>query len=200
MKILGLTGGIGSGKTVVAELLQVMGVPVYDSDTRTKELYNLDETLRNNLMDIFGPTLYENGQLNRTMLATLIFQDPKALKAVNSLVHPAVGRDFMQWVQTHQTASVIAQESAILFEARLDDLYEAIICVSAPESLRISRTCRRNNLKPDEVKDRMRNQLPEAERLLRSDYVIVNDGNQAIIPQVIQILAFIDKKQSKQSK
>jgi len=192
MKILGLTGGIGSGKSVVAELLQLMGVPVYDSDERTKTLYDTDEDLKKALVKLFGESVYEGGQLNRQKLADCIFSDSAALYAVNALVHPIVDRDFRNWAMTHQTASLIVQETAILFESGLSEQYDAIVCVSAPEALRISRVCQRSGMTSEAVLDRMKNQLSEEERLLRSDFIIVNDEIQALIPQVIHILNVLE--------
>ena len=115
MKILGLTGGIGSGKSVVAEVLQIMGVPVYDSDTRSKILCDTDDFLKKNIIDNFGPELYSNGLLNRSLLAKRIFGDKVALEVVNALIHPAVERDFRDWVKAHSHFPILAQETAILF-------------------------------------------------------------------------------------
>lgn len=192
MKILGLTGGIGSGKTVVAETLQRMGVPVYDSDIRSKVLCDTNEALKKLLADFFGPELYSNGLLNRSYLAKRIFKDKRDLKVVNALVHPFVERDFSEWVKENNHFPILVQESAILFEAGLEHFFDKIICVTAPEDLRIDRVCKRSGMTPEAVRARIINQISEAERINKSDIIIVNDDIQPILPQVQRILqAFI---------
>jgi dephospho-CoA kinase len=188
MKVLGLTGGIGSGKTVVAELLQVLGVPVYDSDNRSKMLCNTDENLKNGLVGLFGPELYVDGKLNRQRMAERIFGDEMALKAVNALIHPAVVRDFVAWGNEHARYPIIVMETAILFEAGLENLFDKVITVTAPEDLRLERVCKRNAQDPESVRARMSSQMPEPERVKKSDFVVVNDDRRAVLPQVIELL------------
>jgi len=195
MTIVGLTGGIGSGKSVVADLLTVMGIPVYDSDTRSKQLCDTDEDLKKGLISLFSESIYENGFLNRSLLAKKIFDNEAALKAVNTLIHPAVGRDFWSWISDNHTSSVIVQETAILFESNLAGRYDFIISVIAPESLRILRTCKRSGLLPEEVKIRMKNQIGDEDRISLSDFVILNDGSKSLILQVERIMEnIIDKE------
>jgi dephospho-CoA kinase len=188
MKILGLTGGIGSGKSVVAELLQTMGIPVYDSDTRSKSLCDTDVTLKRSIINLFGAEIYKNDLLNRSALADRVFSDSKALQAVNALIHPVVERDFKVWVEAHNQYPIVVQETAILFEAGLDSLFDQIICVSAPESVRIERVCRRDDTNSESVRKRMSNQITEEEKIKRSDLIIINDGIQAVLPQVLKIV------------
>lgn len=186
--IVGLTGGIGSGKSTVAELLQVYGIPVYDSDSRSKILCQTDPQLIANLKRLFGEAIYlPDGSLNRSSMAKAIFEDKALLQASNDLIHPAVGRDFITWA-AQQVAPFVVQETAILFEAGLEKRYDAIICVTAPEELRLQRTCARTGLKQEEVLARMRNQLPEEERIRRSDFVLINDEQTALIPQLEDLL------------
>ena len=188
MKILGLTGGIGSGKSTVAELLQVYGIPVYDSDSRSKLLCQTDPALIAGLKSLFGNDVYQSdGSLNRPFMAKAMFEDKTLLQASSHLIHPAVGKDFAAWV-LQQSAPIVVQETAILFEAGLEKRYDAIICVTAPETLRLSRTCARNRLRPEDVLARMRNQLPEEERVRRSDFVLINDEINALIPQLEALL------------
>lgn len=188
MKIVGLTGGIGSGKSTVAELLQVYGIPVYDSDSRSKVLCQTDPTLIANLKRLFGEAIYlPDGSLNRSHMAKAIFEDKALLQASNDLIHPAVGRDFITWA-AQQVAPFVVQETAILFEAGLEKRYDAIICVTAPEELRLHRTCARTGLKQEEVRARMRNQLPEEERIRRSNFVLINDEQTPLIPQLEDLL------------
>jgi len=192
MKILGLTGGIGSGKSVVAELLQILGVPVYDSDTRAKTLCDTDNYLKESLKNLIGSNLFSDGKMNREVLANQIFNDEKKLKEVNALIHPVVKRDFELWVLTHTSYSMVVQETAILFEAGLEKRFDKILCVTAPEDLRIERVCKRSGLTPEEVRERMEHQIKDNERIIKSDFVILNDGLHAIIPQVrgiVQVLS-----------
>lgn len=185
---VGLTGGIGSGKSVVGELFRIMGVPVYDSDVRAKALYDESPDLKAAMVDRFGAGLYNGSRLNRTALADLIFKDPTALQAVNALVHPFVGADFFSWAAALGPVPALVQESAILFEANLADQFDLVVSVTAPEALRIDRVCRRNGWSVEQVRERMRHQLPEAERLSRSDVVLVNDGVKALLPQVVALV------------
>ncbi|MCX6309598.1 MAG: dephospho-CoA kinase, partial [Bacteroidia bacterium] len=167
-----------------AELLQVYGIPVYDSDSRSKMLCETDPSLVLSLKTLFGNEVYlGDGRLNRSYMANAIFNDKALLQASNSLIHPAVGKDFATWVEK-QNAPFVVQESAILFEAGLEKRYDFIICVTAPEELRLQRTCARTGLKPEDVLARMHNQLPEGERIRRSDFILVNDDRTPLIPQL----------------
>jgi len=189
---IGLTGGIGSGKTMVSTLLGVLGVPVYDSDERTKALYDEDESLKSALKNRFGELLFEGGRLNRGMLAELIFSDCKALSDVNALVHPVVEADFRCWAKK-QTAPFVVQESAILFEAGLAPFCDVVVVVSAPEELRIQRVCKRNSCSAESVRERMQWQLKENERLAQADMVVVNDDVKALIPQVLSLKSTLQR-------
>ena len=188
MKILGLTGGIGSGKSVVAELLQIMGIPVYDSDARSKNLCNTDERLIKSISNLFGPELYKDGLLDGKLLADHIFGDETALKAINALIHPVVVRDFMEWCKLNCQYPILVMESAIIFEAGLEHLFDRIITITAPEETRIERVCKRNGISSESVKARLKNQISESERVSKSDFIIVNDDVQAVLPQVIKIV------------
>ena len=189
---IGLTGGIGSGKTVVSTLLGVMGIPVYDSDERTKALYEEDDALKTALKARFGDSIYANGRLNRGLLAEQIFSDCKALSDVNAMVHPVVEADFQRWAAS-QTASYVVQESAILFEAGLAPFCDLVVVVSAPEALRIQRVCKRNGCSPESVRERMQWQLKEEERLAQADRVVVNDDVKALIPQVVSLQSYFQQ-------
>lgn len=188
MTSVGLTGGIGSGKSVVATLFRMMGLPVYDSDVRAKALYDEVPALRDAVIARFGPSLYNGTFLDRAALADLIFTDPTALQVVNALVHPFVAADFFAWAAGLGPVPVLVQETAILFEANLADRFELVVSVTAPEALRIDRVCRRNGWTAEQVRARMRHQLPEAERLSRSDVVLINDGVKALLPQVVALV------------
>jgi len=188
MKIVGLTGGIGSGKSTVAELFQVYGIPVYDSDSRSKLLCQTETELIVRLKLLFGNAVYlSDGSLNRPFMAKAIFENEALLQASNNLIHPAVEKDFKAWTEK-QEAPFVVQETAILFEAGLENRYDAILCVTAPEELRLQRTCVRSGLKQEEVLARMRNQLPEEVRIRRSDFVLINDEQTPLIPQLEDLM------------
>ncbi len=191
MKIVGLTGGIGSGKSTVSELFQVYGIPVYDSDSQSKLLCETDSELIIGLKKLFGDEVYlQNGRLNRPLMAKVIFNDKSLLQASNNLIHPAVSKDFTSWT-LKQTAPFVVQETAILFEAGLEKRYDAILCVTAPEELRIQRACSRSSQEKEAILDRMRNQLPEEERVRRSDYVLINDEQTPLIPQLEELMKIL---------
>jgi dephospho-CoA kinase len=188
MKYVGLTGGMGSGKTVVAQLFQIMGVPVFDSDAFAKRLYDTDISLREALINLFGSSIYQGAVLNKEQLADLIFNQPASLKKVNELIHPRVGVQWENWVRNQKEVPLVVQETAILFEAGLVDRFDAVITVSASESVRVKRVCRRSNLSENQVLKRMKNQLPEIDKINKSDYIIVNDNDEPLIPQVLTVL------------
>lgn len=186
MKKIGLTGGIGSGKTTVARVFEVLGVPVFYSDVEAKRCMQEDLSLVADLKSVFGEHIYEEGQLQKEVLAKLIFQDSQALKKINALVHPAVQRRFEQWC-AQQHSPYVLKEAAILFEAAADKGLDAVICVTAPDEIRLERVIRRDGSTAQEVKDRMAKQWSQAEKVNRSSYHIVNDGVQAVLPQIMRI-------------
>ncbi len=188
MKKIGLTGGIGSGKTIIADLLKVMGYPVYDSDSRSKELCNSDSKIKSGLKQLFGESIYKNDLLDRSLLAEKIFNDKKKLDAVNSLIHPVVMTDFDKWIYLQQDSDLVFMESAILFETGLNKFFDKVLTVTAPEELRIERVCKRSRLDNGAVLDRIRNQMNEEKRISLSDLIIVNDGEKSVILQLKNIL------------
>lgn len=197
MTIIGLTGGIGSGKSVVADLFRVMGYPVYDSDSRSKELCDTNSEIILGLKSLFGEEVYNNGNLNRKLLAKKIFNDKKALDTVNSIIHPSVESDFISWAKQKDPNSTIIQESAIIFEANLSKRFDFVICVKAPENLRILRTCKRSKLSIEEVRSRIKLQMNDDERARLSDFEIVNDGFNGLIPQIEKVIEDINIKKTK---
>jgi dephospho-CoA kinase len=188
MKRIGLTGGIGSGKTVVSNLFQLMGVPVFNADDCAKKLYDTDPFVRDSLVNLFGPAIYQGTKLNRALLAELIFNQSDLLKQVNALVHPKVGDQWANWVLNQKNTPLVVQESALLFEAGMAGQFDAIITISAPESQRVERVCHRSHLSEAQVLKRMNNQLAEMEKIKKSDYIIVNDNYEPLIPQVLTVL------------
>ena len=185
---VGITGGIGSGKSVVSGLFCVMGIPVYNADAESKRIVNEDPEVRAELVSLFGPAIFgAEGQLDKQMLAGFIFTDKEYLLQVNGIIHPAVSRDFFAWSNL-QGASIVAIESAILFDSGFDRLVDVAINVSAPTDQCLNRVMLRDDLSRQEVLNRMNNQMTDIQRISLADYSILNDGIHPIIPQVTQIL------------
>ncbi|MDR2119826.1 MAG: dephospho-CoA kinase [Tannerella sp.] len=188
MTTIGLTGGIGSGKSTVASLFTVYGIPVYVADEAGKRLANTSPYLRSRLTDLLGNGIYGEDGLNRRMMASLIFNDKRLLEMVNALIHPEVATDFDRWL-TRQTGRYAVLESAILFESGFDRKVDIRLTVHAPESLRVQRVIAREQANEAEVRQRMNHQLPDEIKLKNADYVIFNDDRQALIPQMENLLA-----------
>lgn len=170
---VGVTGGIGSGKSKVCELLAERGVAIYDSDSRAKALMSYGTPLAEKIVARFGDECYREGGLNRAWLAERVFAHPAELAALNGLVHPAVIEDFNAWAE-QQSGCYVVMESAILFEANLDNHLDVTVAVMAPESLRLERAMARDGVSREQIEARMRNQMGDAERVERARYAIVN--------------------------
>ena len=187
--IIGLTGGIGSGKSVVSRLLRLLGVPVYDCDREAKRLMNEDVEIRTALVAMAGEDVYHvGGALNRAYLAAYMFGDEGRVQQVNRIVHPVVRADFKRWAHS-SGKSVVAVESAILFEAGLEEDVDSVWLVHAPAEMRLQRAAKRDDVHEESVRKRMQHQLSENEYLQRADNVIRNDGAASLIEQVAQLLA-----------
>ncbi|MRR20122.1 dephospho-CoA kinase [bacterium] len=185
---LGITGGIGSGKTTVCRIFRVLGVPVFVADVAARQLMNTDPAIRSEINYIAGDDLYTRGELDRKELARLIFNKPELLRRVNTVVHPAVLRIFDEWAGKSEAPYVI-MEAAILFEARADAMVDRVASISAPVEERIARVMGRNDLSREEVMERINNQLEDDEREDQSYYVINNADNEMIIPEILKIHA-----------
>jgi len=183
---IGLTGGIGSGKSTVARIFNVLGIPVYSSDDASKRLMNEDEELKKNIIKAFGKDTYSNGKLNRKYLATRAFIDPDKIELLNSLVHPVTIKDAIAWMEK-QKAPYIIKEAALIFESGSNQYLDYVIGVKCPLSLRIERTMERNNVSEEEVKARMKLQMDEDKKMNLCDFIIVNDEKQMLIPQVLSL-------------
>ena len=185
MITIGITGGMGSGKSIVAALLKVYGIPVYDADSESKRLLLTSPTIRRGLTDLLGADIYspDGTTLRRARMASLIFADPNLLARVNAIIHPEVGRDFDAW-RAHLTTSVCAMESAILFESGFDRRANLRLMVYAPEAIRLQRVMARDNATEVAARQRMQRQWPDERKIALSDAVITNDGRAALIPQV----------------
>lgn len=186
---IGITGGIGSGKSIVASLLNLHGIPVYLADTESKILTATSPVIRGKLIALLGKELYtEEGLLNKKLLASYIFSNPEYLKEVNEIIHPEVKRHFTEWAE-RQLSEFCAIESAILFESGFSQTVDKSLMVYAPLELRIGRAMQRDNVSREEIISRINNQLPDETKKERSDYVIHNDDIQALLPQVGRFLA-----------
>ncbi len=185
---VGITGGIGSGKSTVAAIFETLGVPVYSADDAAKRLMHEDPTLKAQLIKSFGTSVYQNGLLNRQYLARTVFNDADKLTLLNSFVHPATIVDGAQWMQ-RQKAPYAIKEAAIIFESGSQRYLDFIIGVSAPSSVRILRSMQRNNFTREEVIARMNKQMDDSIKMKLCEGVIVNDGQKALIPQVINMHA-----------
>ena len=188
MTVLGITGGIGSGKSVVSQLLSLNGISVYIADTESKRLVSTSPAIREKLIHLFGEEIYAGGVLNKPLLASYIFNDKKVLETVNAIIHPEVGKDFQQWLQLHNRYDIVAQESAILFESGFNRFVDKVIMVYTPLEIRIRRVMERDNITRDKVLERIQNQMTDEEKAKLSDFVIVNDGTKSLIGEVFNIL------------
>jgi len=189
MKVIGLTGGIGSGKSVISNLLSVMGIPVYIADAESKRLTESSPVIREKLTQRFGADLYADGKLNKALLASLIFENEDNRNYVNSVIHPEVLIDFEKWKMQQISFPLVAIEAAILFESGFAGLVDVTVTVAAPEDLRIRRIELREGWSHAAIVSRIQSQLPEEEKIRRSNYVIYNDDKQALIPQVEKMVA-----------
>jgi dephospho-CoA kinase len=187
MKLVGLTGGIGSGKSTVASLLRVMGYPVYNSDDRARYLQSNDQELIDETVNLLGEEVLDNGRLNRALMAEKVFGNTVLLKKLNALVHPRVREDFLNW-RNSLSAQIAFKESALLIETGSHRECDFVMVVSAPEEVRIERVELRDETSRRDVLQRMKHQMPEEEKLGVADFVVQNDGRNAIIPQIEHIL------------
>jgi dephospho-CoA kinase len=190
---LGVTGGIGSGKTTVCRIFNLLGIPVFSADQEAKEIMEHDPDIIAQINSIAGKDLYKDGTLGRSDLAGLIFNDQHILEKVNSLIHPVVIDHFKSWA-IKQKAPYVIMEAAILFESGASEMVDKKVTVVAPAEERVKRVIRRSNLSEEQVMDRMRNQMDDALRIKLSDYVIKNSESDMIIPQILEIHEDILKK------
>ncbi|HHV04336.1 MAG: dephospho-CoA kinase [Bacteroidales bacterium] len=186
MITLGITGGIGSGKSYVTRIFSALGIPYYDSDARTKQLYRDDPDLKEILTGLFGPDIYRDEKPDIRKMALLIFSNQQLLKKVNMLVHPYVVRDFMKWASSAKAPYVIF-ESAILLEMDPPFHTTRVLTVSANRELRLWRAAGRDNAHLQSVLDRMNKQWTDAQREAHADFVIVSDDKQPLLPRVLQV-------------
>lgn len=196
-KRIGITGGIGSGKTTACQIFAALGIPVYYADDRAKWLMQNDPKLVAALKAAFGEKTYTSqGILDRAYLAELVFNNQEQLNILNSIVHPAVREDGIQWDEQHQDTPYTLREAALLYESGIYQLLDQIITVTAPEALRIQRVMERDGLGAEQVKARIDKQWPEEKKVALADFVIHNDGQHSLIRQVYKIHQQLSKPQA----
>lgn len=183
---IGITGGIGSGKSTVAKVFEVIGIPVYYADDAAKRLMNEDAQLQQQIVDLFGPAAYSNNQLDRKFIAQVVFNNKEKLQQLNALVHPVTIADGERWMQ-QQTTPYAIKEAALIFESGTQGQVDYVIGVSAPSALRIHRAMKRDNLSREEILSRMNKQIQETIKMRLSDFIIYNDEQQPVIPQVLAL-------------
>ncbi len=186
MKVIGVTGGIGSGKSIVCKVLEKYGYPVFYSDNVAKEILQNDQFIIDELTKIIGPELYQNG-FQKQLLAQKIFNDTTLKEKVNQLVHPRVRLAFEEW-KNQQNSPLVFNEAAILFETGLYKKYDCILLVTAPKNLKIKRVLKRDGLSEGEIIARMNSQWSDDEKIKLTDYVIVNDDELPLLPQIDRIV------------
>lgn len=184
---VGLTGNIGSGKSLVTEIFSIFGVPVYHADQESRKFLG-DPFVKEKILSLFGEKVLDvSGEIDRGALANLVFSDDKALAALDSILHPMVINDFTHWCEAFREYPYIIQEAAIIFESRVAGIFDRIIHVSCPKEIAIERVMKRDGIDSNSVLQRMRFQMEDAEKASLADFVISNDGSEMIIPQVLSI-------------
>ena len=184
---VGITGGIGSGKSLVCSILEFLGIPVYYADIEARRLMNEDVELRSALKAEFGEVIYKGGELDRQALGSRVFGEPRLLEKINQMVHPVVRKDFDNWCKAWENVPYVVEEAAILFESGANKQMNMSVLVYAPIPLRISRVMDRDGLSSDEIKKRMSYQLDEEEKKRRADSVIINDETSLLLPQIVSL-------------
>ncbi len=195
---VGITGGIGSGKSLVASMLNMLGAPVYHSDTRAKWLMAHNPEVRQSLITLFGDEAFDtSGNIDRQYIASRVFGNTIELEALNKIVHPAVGRDYTQWLSKHNDVPYTLKEAALIFEAGIHKDLDFVVTVTAPEDVRIQRVVKRDGVSVDQVEARIRAQWSDAKRIPMSDFVLVNDGVRPVIRQVMELHKLLLKRARK---
>ena len=195
---IGITGSIGSGKTTVCTMFEILCINVYHADTEAKKFLN-KESVKKKIKYLFSDSIFDkNGNVDNKILASIVFNNPHSLEKLNSMIHPLVKSDFDIWLKKYKKKKYILHEAAIIFESGFYKDFDAIITVSAPKDLRIKRVKQRDNITEQEILNRMKFQLSDEEKIKKADFVIYNDEQQLLIPQVLKIhKELINKSQLK---
>lgn len=191
---IGITGGIGSGKSVVSRLLEVMGIPVYITDVESKRLTHTDPYIKEKLSSLLGERVFADGVLNKPLLASYLFGHPDHARQINGIIHPRVKNDFRSWVEKQALFSVVGMESAILIESGFADEVDVVVMVYAPLEIRIQRAVARDNSSRELIMKRIESQMDDEEKRKQADFVIVNDDDMPLIPQVLELISSLSEK------
>lgn len=191
--IIGITGGIGGGKSTLSDRLSGRGYKIYNSDLRARLLQNEDLELVDAIKKLLGDDIYKNGELDRPAVAAIVFQNKALLQQLNQLVHPAVRADFERWKEANNTENLLFVESAIMFESGLALLMDKVVLMTASEEVRIARVVKRDGISPEQVLARMMHQLPEDEKIKRAHYVIHSDDHQPLNDKIDALLRDLDE-------
>ncbi|HTL81856.1 MAG TPA: dephospho-CoA kinase [Bacteroidia bacterium] len=186
MKKIGLTGGIGSGKSVIAEIFRVLGVPVFNSDRVAREIQDEDEAVVKQIKKLLGDDVYVEGKLERLKVAQIVFADKNKLEKLNAIVHPAVAKAFTDFCASHSGKKYVIKEAAILIEIG-DTSVDKMILVTAPEDVRIERIIQRDGISEEEIHRRMKNQWNDEQKMKKADVVLVNDGKEMLLEKVLEL-------------
>ena len=188
---IGITGGIGCGKSVVSQLLEVMGIPIYISDKETRRVIQTDSSIRWQLSQLVGEDVFRGGTLNRSLLANYMFGYPDRINKVNEIIHPKVKMDFRHWAESFGSGGIVGIESAILLEAGFRTEVDYLVMVYAPLDIRVDRVVKRDRFSREEVMRRVNSQSDDGFKREQSDFIILNDGKEALIPQVLRLLSIL---------
>ena len=191
---IGITGGIGSGKTTICKIFEVLGIPVFYADTVAKTIMNTDEELKQDVISLFGIEAYAEGALNRKYIADIVFNNEQQLQRLNAAVHPAVFRAFEKWQASQKNAPYVIKEAAVLFESGSYKMCDYSIQVSSPLELRLKRVMRRDVISQEQFLSRANKQLSDEEKEKLADFILINDESQLLIPQVLQLHHFFLSK------
>ncbi len=194
MLIVGLTGGIGSGKTLISSVFRILGIPVFDADQEARNLTNMDPDIKNDLLQWLGPGYFSDGRLNRPKVAGLVFHDKEALTRLNEIVHPRVRDRFTAWTENQRDKPYVIHEAAILFESGFYRMMDTNILIVCPVEVRVQRVALRDGANEDHVRARLRNQLPDEQKIPLAGFIIKNDGKEPVVPVVLDIHAQLLKK------
>ena len=187
MKIIGLTGGIGSGKSSVLEIFKKIGISTYNADESAKKLISSDKKIIYSIKQLFGEDIYDKNELNSKLVSKIVFNDKEKLKSLNSIIHPAVAIDFDNFCFKHRDERYIVKEAAIIFETKTENLFNKIIYVKAPKEIRVDRVMQRDNLSRDDVLNRIQNQINETSIIDKCDFIIDNINFSELEEKVIEI-------------
>jgi dephospho-CoA kinase len=191
---LGVTGGIGSGKSLVCSIISAMGYPIFNADSEARRIVEADYEVILAIKNLFGDTIYLNGYLDRKRVAEIVFSNPTLLEELNLIVHPAVAIHFDNWVFHYNSRSLVVMEAAILFESGANKNVDKTLVVTAPLDVRIKRVIERDGLSREAILARMNNQFSQDELVKRGDFIIENDGVQLILPQIVKMINDILKE------